>query len=128
MTLGPLFGPALRWSTNQALRSQAVDDIVEDMRHELWHMEDIMVPRFDDMLVILKRVLVIMEKVSQTAENLQILLSTLLSSGILTNEQLGQMLSAVAAAQQTQQNAVAPELPASPAPTSSGGFQRGRRW
>lgn len=122
--LGPVFGPTLRWSTNQALQSPMMDEIRDDFKREIWDMEDIMVERVDKMIAMMQRLLDIMEQLLKATESLRSLTSTMLTSEVLTNEQLGQLLMAFVAAAQQQP----PTPPPPPAATSSFGKSRGPRW
>lgn len=121
--LGPVFGPTLRWSTNQALQSPMMDEIRDDFKREIWDMEDIMIERVDEMLVMMRRLLEIMEQALKALEGVRSLTSTMLTSEVLTNEQLGQLIMAFAAAAQQQTPPPPPSVP-----TNSFGKTRGPRW
>jgi len=121
--LGPVFGPALRWSTNHALQSPMMDEIREDFRQQIWDLEDTMTEKVDEMLTMMRRLLEIMEALLKATEGVRSLTSTMLSSDVLTNEQLGQLIMAFAAAAQQQTPPSPPSVP-----TSDFGKTRGPRW
>jgi hypothetical protein len=128
--IGPVLGPALRWSTNQALRSHIVDEIRDEFQYEIWETRDLLLERIDHMIAMMERLVAIVDKVSETAESMRMLASTILTTDVLTNEQLGQLLTAIAAAAaQQSQTTEASSAPTTPAPpTTTFGATRGRRW
>ena len=119
------FSPVLRWSANQALRSSMVEDIREEMRGEIWETRDMLIERLDHMVTVMERLLAIMEKLAATADGMKSITSTILSADVLTNEQLGQLITAIGAA--AQQMPAPPQLPPTPTTNSFGG-SRGPRW
>ena len=109
-----VFSP-LRWPVNHMLRSSMVYEIRDEMRHEIWELEESMISRMDTMISL-------MDKLLKTVEKLNLLVSMVLNTDILTSEELGQLLIKLTAAPQS-----APPPP-SPRPVDLFGPQRGRIW